>query len=100
MLTSAIQQDASWPAHKSTRLVRFAAKLLIIFVIAALALWQLIDILVLLIGAILLSIGLCAAARLVRQEFLSSVKLGAIKRMSQLVRSFITAPIVASLPTG
>ena len=46
---------------------RFTGRLLVILLIAALAgaLWQLTDILVLLFGAILLAVGLCAAARLV-----------------------------------
>lgn len=50
---------------RATSLGRFTARLLIILVVAILAIaaWQLTDILVLLFGAILLSIGLCAAAR-------------------------------------
>lgn len=52
---------------RSTPLGRFTGRLLIILVFALLAaaLWQLTDILVLLFGAILFAIGLCAAARLV-----------------------------------
>lgn len=52
---------------RSTSLGPFTARLLIILVFALLAaaLWQLADVLVLLFGAVLLSIGLCAAARLV-----------------------------------
>ena len=48
----------------------FSGRLLLILVIAALAaaLWQLTDILVLLFGAILLTIGLCAAARVVARH--------------------------------
>ncbi len=48
----------------------FAGRLLVILVIAALAaaVWRLTDILVLLFGAILLTIGLCAAARLVARR--------------------------------
>ena len=48
----------------------FAARLLVVLVIATLAaaLWQLTDILVLLFGAVLLCIGLCAAARLVTRH--------------------------------
>lgn len=50
---------------RSTPLGRFTGRLLIILVFALLAaaLWQLTDILVLLFGAILFAIGLCAAAR-------------------------------------
>jgi predicted PurR-regulated permease PerM len=48
----------------------FTGRLLVILVIAAIAIavWQLTDILVLLFGAILLTIGLCAAARLVARH--------------------------------
>ncbi len=48
-----------------TPLGRFTARLLVVLVVAVLAaaVWQLTDVLLLLFGAILLSIGLCAAAR-------------------------------------
>lgn len=48
----------------------FTGRLLVVLVIAALAaaLWQLTDILVLLFGAVLLNIGLCAAARFVARH--------------------------------
>mgnify|MGYP001597859250 FL=1 len=48
----------------------FAARLLVIVIIAALAaaLWQLSDSLVLLFGAVLLASGLCAATRLLTQH--------------------------------
>jgi predicted PurR-regulated permease PerM len=62
----------------------FIGRLLVAFVIAALAvvLWQLTDILVLLFGAVLLTIGLCAAARLV-------AKLTGISRSIALVGVFL-----------
>jgi predicted PurR-regulated permease PerM len=49
---------------------RFAAKVLVVLVIGALAVaaWQLADIVVLLFGAILSAIGLCAAARWIAQR--------------------------------
>lgn len=52
---------------RSTSLGRFTGRLLVIavFVLLAAAIWKLADVLVLLFGAVLLSIGLCAAARLV-----------------------------------
>jgi Ca2+-transporting ATPase len=55
------------PAAPPMSLGTFTARLLVILVIAALAgaLWKLSDILILLFGAILLAVGLCAAARLV-----------------------------------
>ncbi len=48
----------------------FTGRLLVVLIIAALAaaLWQLTDILVLLFGAVLLTIGLCAATRLVARR--------------------------------
>ena len=48
----------------------FAARLLVVVFVGALAatLWQLADVLVLLFGAVLLAIGLCAAARTVSQK--------------------------------
>ncbi|MTV31675.1 HAD-IC family P-type ATPase [Rhodoblastus acidophilus] len=55
------------PGVATMTLGTFTGRLLVIVVIAALAaaIWQLSDILILLFGAILLSIGLCAAARLI-----------------------------------
>ncbi len=55
---------------RSTPLGRFTARLLVIlvFVVLSVAAWQLTDILLLLFGAILISIGLCAAARLVSRK--------------------------------
>lgn len=52
-------------ATRSTSVGRFTSRLLIIsvFALLAAALWKLVDVLVLLFGAILLAIGLCAAAR-------------------------------------
>ena len=67
MLTSKLDQASDPPGTGSLSLGSFTARLLVILVIATLAgaLWQLTDILVLLFGAILLAIGICAAARLV-----------------------------------
>jgi predicted PurR-regulated permease PerM len=50
-----------------TPLGRFAVRLMmvLIFAVLAVALWRLLDILLLLFGAVLLSVGLCTAARLV-----------------------------------
>jgi hypothetical protein len=54
-------------ATERPSLAAFTARLLVALVVAALAaaMWQLSDILVLLFGAVLLTIGLCAATRLV-----------------------------------
>jgi predicted PurR-regulated permease PerM len=64
------EPPASHPTRVGTPLGRFIARLLIVLVAAALAtaLWQLTDILVLLFGAVLLAIGLCAAARSVSRR--------------------------------
>ncbi len=63
-------ESRSWPACQRCndlwRVYRaFTARLLVIAIIGALAvaLWRLTDVLVLMFGAILLAIGLCAAAR-------------------------------------
>ncbi len=63
-----LSTDQAEPAGMS--LGMFTGRLLIILVIAALAaaVWQLSDILILLFGAVLLAIGLCAATRLVSQH--------------------------------
>ena len=70
MLTSTIAPDGSPTASRGTPLGRFTGRLLVILLIAALAvaLWQLTDVLVLLFGAILLAIGLCAAERSVARH--------------------------------
>ena len=67
MLTSKTGQSAEAPGTGPMSLGTFAGRLLVILVMGALAgaVWQLSDILILLFGAILLSIGLCAAARLI-----------------------------------
>jgi len=64
MLISKLRETTVMP------LGTFIGRLLLILVIAVLsvALWQLTDILVLLFGAVLLTIGLCAAARLVARN--------------------------------
>jgi predicted PurR-regulated permease PerM len=65
VLMSPIDPNAPHLHSKGTSLGRFTGRVLVILVIASLAaaLWQLINILVLLFGAVLLAIGLCAAAR-------------------------------------
>jgi predicted PurR-regulated permease PerM len=65
MLISNLDQTPGQPNTGGLSLAGFIARLLVIVIIAALAgaLWQLTDILVLLFGAILLAVGLCAAAR-------------------------------------
>jgi len=67
MLMSKPRETSLQPGAPTMALGTFTGRLLVILVIAALAgaLWQLSDILILLFGAILLAIGLCAAARLV-----------------------------------
>jgi hypothetical protein len=67
MLMSKPRETSLQPAAATMALGTFTGRLLVILVIAALAgaLWQLSDLLILLFGAILLAIGLCAAARLV-----------------------------------
>ena len=61
---------ARQPSIEATTLASFTARLLIILVLAvlALAVWRLSEILVLLFGAILLAIGLCAATQLVSRH--------------------------------
>lgn len=70
MLASMIQPNGGPPASRGTPFGTFTGRLLIILVIVTLAavLWQLIDILVLLFGAVLLAIGLCAGERLVSRH--------------------------------
>jgi len=70
MLTPRPDGAPSPPPAGTMPLGKFTGRLLVVLVIAALAgaLWQLADILVLLFGAILLAIGLCAAARLVARH--------------------------------
>jgi predicted PurR-regulated permease PerM len=65
VLMSKSDQVPGRSATGGTSLGQFAGRFLVILVIAAIAaaLWQLSDILILLFGAALLSIGLCAAAR-------------------------------------
>ncbi|MBB4199289.1 hypothetical protein CCR94_21280 [Rhodoblastus sphagnicola] len=67
MLITRQRQTSPQPGAPIMDLGTFTGRLLVILVIAALAgaVWQLSDILILLFGAILLSIGLCAAARLI-----------------------------------
>ena len=67
MLISKVDHTPGQPNGGGMKLAEFTGRLLVIVIIAALAvaLWQLTDILVLLFGAILLAIGLCAAARLI-----------------------------------
>ena len=61
MPISKLVQTTDQPGTGSMSLETFTGRLLVILVIAALAaaLWQLTDILVLLFGAVLLTIGLC-----------------------------------------
>jgi predicted PurR-regulated permease PerM len=70
MLISTLDQTPGQPSTGALNLAGFTARLLVIVIIAALvgALWQLTDILVLLFGAILLAIGLCAATRLIARH--------------------------------
>jgi predicted PurR-regulated permease PerM len=70
MLMSNPDQTPGQPNSGGMKLAEFTGRLLVIVIIVALAvaLWQLTDILVLLFGAILLAIGLCAAARLVSRH--------------------------------
>jgi predicted PurR-regulated permease PerM len=67
MLIAKLDPTPGQPGRGAMTLAGFTGRLLVVVIIAALAvaLWQLTDILVLLFGAILLAIGLCAAARLV-----------------------------------
>ena len=67
---SPVRQNTGPPISRRTPLGRFTGRLLVVLVVATLAaaLWQLIDILVLLFGAVLLSIGLCTAARWVSRH--------------------------------
>jgi predicted PurR-regulated permease PerM len=67
MLITKLVQTTDQPSAGNMSLGTFTGRLLVVLVIAALAaaLWQLTDILVLLFGAVLLTIGLCAAARFV-----------------------------------
>jgi Ca2+-transporting ATPase len=69
MLISNVNRTQGQPAGGLT-LGAFAARLLVAVIIASLAVavWQLSDILMLLFGAILLAIGLCAAARQLSQR--------------------------------
>ncbi len=66
MPISKLGHTTDQPVPGGMSLAIFAGRLLVTLIVAALAvaLWQLTDILVLLFGAVLLSIGLCAAARL------------------------------------
>ncbi len=70
MLTSKTGQSAEAPGTGPMSLGTFAGRLLVILVMGALAVavWQLSDILVLLFGAVLLAIGLCAAANLLARS--------------------------------
>jgi Ca2+-transporting ATPase len=70
MLISKLDRSPAQPGSGGLTLGGFTARLLVIVTIAALAaaLWQLSDILVLLFGAVLLAIGLCAATRLLTQH--------------------------------
>ena len=65
-----LNRSPDQPGRAGLTLGRFAARQLIIVIIAALAaaLWQLSDILVPLFGAVLLAIGLCTATRLLPQH--------------------------------
>ncbi len=70
MLISQLDQTPGQPGSGGLTLGGLAARLLVILIIGALAAapWQLSDILVLLFGAVLLAIGLCAATRLLSQH--------------------------------
>ena len=70
MLTPRPDEGPSPQPAGAMPLGNFTGRLLVVLVIAALAgaLWQLADILVLLFGAVLLAIGLCAAVRLVARH--------------------------------
>jgi Ca2+-transporting ATPase len=70
MLMSKPRETSLPPEAPTMALGTFTGRLLVILVIAALAgaLWRLSDILILLFGAVLLAIGLCAAARLVARR--------------------------------
>lgn len=77
------------PVQKSTTIANFTGRLLIIAVIIVLAFaaWRLIDIFVLLFGAILLAIGLCAATRQV-------VRWTKVRRVFALVGVFVIATCI------
>ncbi len=70
VLISKPSLSSDQPASPAISLGTFTGRLLVVLVIAALAaaLWQLSDILVLLFGAVLLAIGLCAATRLIARH--------------------------------
>ena len=70
MLTARPDEEQGPQSGGAMPLGKFTGRLLVVLVIAALAgaLWQLTGILVLLFGAVLLAIGLCAAARLVARH--------------------------------
>ncbi len=70
MLISGRNPGLGQPVSDAMTLAGFTARLLVIAIIGALAvaLWRLTDVLVLMFGAILLAIGLCAAARWVSRH--------------------------------
>jgi predicted PurR-regulated permease PerM len=70
MLIAKLVQTTNQSGDGSMSLGTFTGRLLVILVIAALAaaLWQLTNIVVLLFGAVLLTIGLCAATRVVARH--------------------------------
>ena len=95
VLMSPIDPNAPHFHSKGTSLGRFTGRLLVILVIASLAaaLWQLIDILVLLFGAVLLAIGLCAAARQVSRYT-------GVRRSFALARCLCSVWPSSVLPSG
>ncbi len=72
MLISKRNQTTEQPSVGAMSLGTFTGRLLVVVVVATLsaALWQLSDIVVLMFGAVLLTIGLCAAARLLSRHVL------------------------------
>ena len=112
MLIAKLDPTPGQPGRGAMTLAGFTGRLLVVVIIAALAvaLWQLTDILVLLFGAILLAIGLCAAARLVSRshwhppEFRPRrrVRAGALhlRRRSVCVRLHRGSPIGRRNPGG